>query len=593
MRWGRARTLFAAVALAAGLAHAQPVLDLRGWDPQDGPRSLDGQWEFASGRLLGPADAWLPDATPVNVPHEWSGARGPGRGVGTYRTTVRCDNAQALGLALTFQHSAARVYVNGSLVAEQGRPGLTPEEAEPSVKQQILALPHSPCPMQVIVQVSNWDMYRGGFVRSLLVGTPQQLAQRHEDLVLRVQGAQGALMFAALFGLAFYLRRRRDSGPLLFSVFAVSIAMTLSLGGERAHGSLAEYVSFDAFMRVIYLNWFFSLGTFPWVLEKLYPREGSRRFVWFVSIVALAGGLFAVATPAHILTWTTPVLAAGSAAVAAYVMVVLARALLKRRPGAAILLIALAIFGIAVFNDILLFQRLSTTALMPYGIFAFVLAPAVLMAQRFSQSLASEELRTLEQRVRGDMLVRATKAGLLDWEGPTNTVTYSERFKEMLGYAQDAQPPLLRELMHPVERDRVDASFMQQLRDRSVKSGLRHATPIEFRLRRTDDEYIWVHGEGISLCDEAGRTVRFIASFFDISERKRFEAELAHQVATAQQARRALSIEQERLRLLVRSTKAGFSEWDASRDAVTYSDRFLEMLGYPAETDTRQWPSIF
>jgi PAS domain S-box-containing protein len=587
------RVLAAALVFAAASLHAQPVLDLTGWQPEEGPRALDGRWEFAAGRLLGPADPWPRDAQLVDVPHEWGGDARPRRGAGTYRATVRCDNTQPLALALTFQHSAARVFVNGKLVAEQGQPGLTRDAAAPSVKQQILTLPPAPCPMQVLVQVSNWDMYRGGFVRSVVLGTPAQLAQRHEDIVLRVQSAQGALMFAAVFGLVFWMRRRRDSGPLLFSLFAVSIAVTLSLGGERAHGSIAEYVSFDAFMRIIYVNWFFSLGTFPWVLDKLYPQEGSRRFVWAVSAIAIAGGLLSVATPAHVLTMSTPVLGVASVGVGLYVAVLLARALLKGRQGSAVLLVALAIFSAAVLNDVLLFQRLSPTALMPYGILAFVLAPAVLMAQRFAQALHAQELRTLEQRVRGDMLVRATKAGLLDWDGTTNVAAYSDRFKEMLGYAADADPPPLRELFHPVERERVDTSFLSQLRDRSTRGGLRMAQAIDFRLRRLDGDYMWVHGEGISICDDTGRTLRFIGSFIDISERKRFEEELAQQVAIAQQARQALSVEQERLRLLVRATKAGFSEWNADRDVVTYSDRFLEMLGYPPETDTREWPPIF
>nr|WP_255429180.1 PAS domain-containing sensor histidine kinase [Ramlibacter albus] len=47
------------------------------------------------------------------------------------------------------------------------------------------------------------------------------------------------------------------------------------------------------------------------------------------------------------------------------------------------------------------------------------------------------------------------------------------------------------------------------------------------------------------------------------------------------------------MRLLVRSTHAGFGDWDAVRDVVTYCSRFKEMLGYPPDEDTSGWPSIF
>jgi PAS domain S-box-containing protein len=55
----------------------------------------------------------------------------------------------------------------------------------------------------------------------------------------------------------------------------------------------------------------------------------------------------------------------------------------------------------------------------------------------------------------------------------------------------------------------------------------------------------------------------------------------------------ALRRERERLDLLVHSTKAGFSDWNAAIDTVVYSERFKEMLGHPPRADTSDWPGIF
>jgi len=69
-----------------------------------------------------------------------------------------------------------------------------------------------------------------------------------------------------------------------------------------------------------------------------------------------------------------------------------------------------------------------------------------------------------------------------------------------------------------------------------------------------------------------------VCSSTDVSELKRMERELG--------------MERDRLELLVRSTKAGFLDWDPITDTRVYSARFKEMLGYPADTDTSQWPSL-
>ncbi|HSW13063.1 MAG TPA: PAS domain S-box protein, partial [Solimonas sp.] len=316
----------------------------------------------------------------------------------------------------------------------------------------------------------------------------------------------------------------------------------------------------------------------------------------------------------------------------------------------------------------------------------------------------AEESRLIAQRGRTDLLVRATKAGLLDWDTVQDRVSFSERYKEMFGFgeAPDAAMPGLREMLHPEDRDRAYGGFLSQLRDRRVRGGLRQYQPQDFRMRRTDGHYIWVHAEATCVCGADGRTLRFICSFIDISASKRHEQEMENRakfiddlfdsvplglalrdaqgrylvvnrtweryvglsresvigtcladvddpfaratlerdrqalalgadaqgpaqeydyqgrrymqtrtvMADAQgqrigvlaaslditekhQAEQALATERERLRLLVRSTNAGFGDWNARRDMVIYDERFKEMLGWPADADTSRWPSIF
>jgi len=54
-----------------------------------------------------------------------------------------------------------------------------------------------------------------------------------------------------------------------------------------------------------------------------------------------------------------------------------------------------------------------------------------------------------------------------------------------------------------------------------------------------------------------------------------------------------LELERDRLALLVHATQAGFTDWDTKANVVLYSERFKEMLGYPADFDTAAWRSFF
>ncbi|KAK6032432.1 PAS domain S-box protein [Ostertagia ostertagi] len=112
-------------------------------------------------------------------------------------------------------------------------------------------------------------------------------------------------------------------------------------------------------------------------------------------------------------------------------------------------------------------------------------------------------------------------------------------------------------------------------------------------MRRANGDYVWVHAEGIALLGAEGRTLRFICSFIDISDAKQLESQMTDQVNQKRLAEQVLSIERDRLQLLVRTTKAGFSDWDAATEVMTYSDRYLEMTGHPAGTDTSGWPTVF
>ena len=138
------------------------------------------------------------------------------------------------------------------------------------------------------------------------------------------------------------------------------------------------------------------------------------------------------------------------------------------------------------------------------------------------QKRAEAVLRENEERLK--LAFAGAQEGVWDWNLETGAVVYSLRWKEMLGYADDEVESHVRaweRLLHPDDVDRAE-----QLNE-AVKGG---ATTYEgeFRLRHKDGHYVHVLSRGYPVRRETGGpVVRIVGTHFDLTARKRAEAERA------------------------------------------------------------------
>lgn len=570
------------------------VLDLRDWDfARDGTVNLDGDWELVWGRFEAPDAPGSPQAAPaapVRVPGAWNDVLHAGRpvgadGHGTYRLVVGCHQARGLALALPVQHSAARVFANGRLIANQGEPADSADRARPAPVRQIVDLGEAACPVRLVIHMSNFDMRRGGMLRSLELGQRQQLHALRERAIVRDVFTLGVLSAMVVMPLLFWFARRRDRSPLYFGLFSLAIGTGLALSSSRVLEPLVAPLGWDAYQRIVFLCWFWATTVYVLFLGALYPQQVRGWPVRLALFWAGGSSVVVLATPARVFSHLVPVLQAGSAALALYAGVQLVLALRAGHRNAAWLLGGLAVFAAAVVHDTFNFSWLQRDGLVPYALFVFALAPAVLLAQRFARALSAQELRSIEQRERVDLLVRSTKAGVLDWKVAEGTLAYSERFREMLGLPAAAQPPF-HELVHPEDRERVREHFERQQGDLSVRSAVRPLQPLECRLLLADGNALWVHAEGVAVCGADGRPLRLVWSFIDVSERKHHEIEMSNRL-------KAIDDLVTRLDTVVRGAQVGVVDWDGRTHATYYSPRFREIRGYAPDADTSQWPDYF
>jgi diguanylate cyclase (GGDEF)-like protein/PAS domain S-box-containing protein len=123
----------------------------------------------------------------------------------------------------------------------------------------------------------------------------------------------------------------------------------------------------------------------------------------------------------------------------------------------------------------------------------------------------------VDQRQRFDLVVRGAGDGIWDWRLTDDSVYFSPRWRELLGYQPEDRFSAMDDwlaLVHPEESELVKRELRNHL------EGISLAFQVECRLRHKSQSYRWFLIRGTSQRDPYGHTTRMAGSLTDISERK-------------------------------------------------------------------------
>lgn len=144
-----------------------------------------------------------------------------------------------------------------------------------------------------------------------------------------------------------------------------------------------------------------------------------------------------------------------------------------------------------------------------------------------------------DSELRWKFAIDGSGDGLWDWNLADDTVFYSRRWKDMLGYADTDIPgtnAVWESLLHPEDRAAAIAAAQACL------DGQTAIYTRENRLRCKDGSYRWILSRGLVVLRHAdGRPLRMIGTHTDVHTQKQFEARLLATKAEAEQANRSKS----------------------------------------------------
>ncbi|WP_199414623.1 EAL domain-containing protein [Cupriavidus sp. P-10] len=128
------------------------------------------------------------------------------------------------------------------------------------------------------------------------------------------------------------------------------------------------------------------------------------------------------------------------------------------------------------------------------------------------------------------LAVEGSNDGLWDWHLGSGELYFSARCAQMLGYGT-SELPHAREtvlgLLHPSDLEAFEAKLARHLRGGEPYDA-------EFRLRKRDGDYLWVRARGRLVRAAARQHSRMAGSLTDISDNKRYEAQLFAEKERAQ-----------------------------------------------------------
>jgi adenylate cyclase len=392
------------------------VADYSRWGPLDQPVEIAGDWAFTwrAGKSGPPPGTRMT----VAVPGLWEGTPVPGggtlpmSGLATYEVTLTGVPAGSYLIHFPNIFAANQVWINGRMMSSRGRIGTSAETTRYFVRAHDISFETDGRPVHIRLDAAAFLHRDNGLEEPPVFGLEEPMRTWIALKWSREFLYNIALLLIAALGIAVYLFRRRDKAPLFFGLSCLFFIPSASVFGYDNLLLLTfPGLSFQAMLAIQYLPGAFAIAFFFLNAHTLFPNESSPRAARV--ILALFGIVLGLHVALLLLNQTVlssrvqQVFMLGIVfPVLVYMLVIVGRATMRGRPGAAMFLTGLFFFittfmiGAIVASGGLTKDQVILYEYTAMGILMLLFSHVVIMAERWAVAIqdaeqTSDELRRL------------------------------------------------------------------------------------------------------------------------------------------------------------------------------------------------------
>lgn len=178
--------------------------------------------------------------------------------------------------------------------------------------------------------------------------------------------------------------------------------------------------------------------------------------------------------------------------------------------------------------------------------------------------------KELSERV--ELALLGTNDGIWDWNIIDNTVYYSPRWKEILGYKDDELSNELSSWADRIHPDDIDATWSDIYKN--VEGRTEFYENIH-RLKHKDGHWVWIYDRGKTQYDENLKAVRMIGTHTDITDDKEMQLKFSQQTH------------------IIKHVNDSVISTDLEGNIISWNEGSQKMLGYTATEVIGKSMSIF
>jgi len=376
------------------------VLALESWNCSINEMvDLNGEWRFYPNMLKKDLKPETPSKYKV-VPHWWESDPDlmfSPFGFATYQLEIRGLKPYALyGLHIADEVTSYTLFANGKKVISNGKVSEKREAYTPQWHSATGVFQADKNGIvQLVLEISNFDYYRGGFWNSPKIGSVGAILAYIHIAKIRETFLFTSIFIMAVINLGLFFIYRKDKTTLYFSLFCFSICLRTLLIGQRIIADITSIFNWYILVRLEYLFGYLLLPLFGLFVIHLFESSPYSKilkrfweiFIFFCFIVSLT-------FPNRIYSAFMEPYKWGGFLLSSYFIYLIYSACRKGQTGSRLMLFAVVGMMISILKEIFIGGLVSW---VPFASLNFIICFSLITFQRFINVIKKNEV--LETRI--------------------------------------------------------------------------------------------------------------------------------------------------------------------------------------------------